>query len=62
MPVAPGRNVAILVEVAARNRLLRARGLDAARALVDRADRRLTQPEQASHLDHDEGLDLEEDR
>ena len=31
MPVAPGRNLAILVEVAARNQLLRARGQHAAR-------------------------------
>jgi HPr kinase/phosphorylase len=38
MPVAPGRNVAILVEVAARNQLLRARGHHAARALADRLD------------------------
>ena len=29
MPVAPGRNIAILVEVAARNQLLRARGAHA---------------------------------
>jgi HPr kinase/phosphorylase len=36
MPVAPGRNLAILVEVAARNQLLRARGHHAARALADR--------------------------
>ena len=36
MPVAPGRNVAILVEVAARNQLLRARGHHAARRLVER--------------------------
>jgi HPr kinase/phosphorylase len=41
MPVAPGRSLAILVEVAARNRLLRARGLNAARDLVDRLDRQL---------------------
>jgi HPr kinase/phosphorylase len=41
MPVAPGRNVAILVEVAARNQLLRSRGHDAARRLVERADRML---------------------
>lgn len=41
MPVAPGRNLAILVEVAARNQLLRARGQHAARALVERADRNL---------------------
>ena len=34
MPVAPGRNLAILVEVAARNQLLRARGHHAARRLA----------------------------
>jgi HPr kinase/phosphorylase len=41
MPVAPGRNVAILVEVAARNQLLRARGHHAARRLVDRLNDQL---------------------
>jgi HPr kinase/phosphorylase len=41
MPVAPGRNVAILVEVAARNQLLRARGHHAARQLVDRMNQQL---------------------
>jgi HPr kinase/phosphorylase len=41
MPVAPGRNVAILVEVAARNQLLRSRGQHAARALAARLDRAL---------------------
>ncbi|MGE3840850.1 MAG: HPr(Ser) kinase/phosphatase [Vicinamibacterales bacterium] len=41
MPVAPGRNLAILVEVAARNQLLRTRGQHAARQLVARADRAL---------------------
>jgi HPr kinase/phosphorylase len=41
MPVAPGRNVAILVEVAARNQLLRARGHHAAERLVERLERRL---------------------
>ena len=38
MPVAPGRNLAILVEVAARNQLLRMRGINAARELVARLD------------------------
>jgi HPr kinase/phosphorylase len=38
MPVAPGRNIALLVEVAARNQLLRERGLDAARRLAQRVD------------------------
>jgi HPr kinase/phosphorylase len=41
MPVAPGRNVAILVEVAARNQLLRARGHHAARAFAARLERQL---------------------
>jgi HPr kinase/phosphorylase len=41
MPVAPGRNIAMLVEVAARNHLLRARGHHAARRLADRLDRAL---------------------
>jgi HPr kinase/phosphorylase len=38
MPVGPGRNLAILVEVAARNQLLRMRGINAARELVARLD------------------------
>jgi HPr kinase/phosphorylase len=41
MPVAPGRNIAILVEVAARNQLLRARGHHAARLFADRLERTL---------------------
>src|SRR4051812_13312083 len=41
MPVAPGRSVAILVEVAARNQLLRARGHHAARALAERLEQTL---------------------
>jgi len=43
MPVAPARSVAMLVEVAARNQLLRARGRHAARELADRLERRLEQ-------------------
>jgi HPr kinase/phosphorylase len=43
MPVAPGRSVAMLVEVAARNQLLRARGRHAARELTERLERRLEQ-------------------
>lgn len=41
MPVAPGRNVAMLVEVAARNSLLRSRGRHAARLLAERLEARL---------------------
>ena len=44
MPVAPGRNLAILVEVAARNQLLRARGHHAARELAERLARELERP------------------
>jgi len=38
MPVAPGRNIAILVEVAARNQLLKERGYDAAKRFAERLD------------------------
>ena len=55
MPVAPGRNIAMLVEVAARNQVLRLRGRHAARELADRLERRLEQ------LADRGGEDLEED-
>jgi HPr kinase/phosphorylase len=41
MPVAPGRNLALLVEVAARNQLLKARGFDAAKTLAAELDKML---------------------
>jgi HPr kinase/phosphorylase len=41
MPVAPGRGVSTLVEVAARNQLLRSRGHHAARTLARRLDAQL---------------------
>jgi HPr kinase/phosphorylase len=41
MPVAPGRNIAILVEVAARNQLLRTRGHHAARLFANRLEQSL---------------------
>ena len=41
MPVAPGRSVATLVEVAARNQLLRTRGRHAARELARALEDRL---------------------
>jgi HPr kinase/phosphorylase len=54
MPVAPARNIAILVEVAARNQLLRARGHHAARLLADRLEETL-----ARHVgDDDEDEEL----
>ncbi|HQN08069.1 MAG TPA: hypothetical protein PK569_10870, partial [Thermoanaerobaculia bacterium] len=36
MPVATGRDVALLVEIAARNHLLKRRGYNAAREMADR--------------------------
>ncbi|MEW6321758.1 MAG: HPr(Ser) kinase/phosphatase [Acidobacteriota bacterium] len=54
MPVAPGRNVAILVEVAARNQLLRSRGINAARELVARLDARLVRDAGAAPDDDDD--------
>ena len=54
MPVAPGRNLATLVEVAARNQLLRARGINAARALAARLDASLVASAAADTPDHDE--------
>jgi HPr kinase/phosphorylase len=44
MPVAPGRNIALLVEVAARNQLLRKGGYDAARRFVERVDAMVGSP------------------
>lgn len=38
MPVAPGRNIAILIEVASRNYLLRAQGYNASKHLADKID------------------------
>jgi HPr kinase/phosphorylase len=56
MPVAPGRNLAILVEVAARNQLLRAGGHHAARRLVERLDEQLGQTRDAADIDFGEDL------
>jgi len=57
MPVAPGRNVAILVEVAARNQLLRSRGHHAARSLTERLNRQLEGAEFAE-AEVEQGEDL----
>jgi len=47
MPVAPGRNIALLVEVAARNQLLREGGYDAAKRFVERVDELVGSPTKA---------------
>lgn len=57
MPVAPGRNLAMLVEVAARNQMLRTRGRHAAKLLAERLERRL---ETLAERDSD-GTDGDED-
>ena len=57
MPVAPGRNIAILVEVAARNQLLRSRGHHAARELADRLDRTLRKTSLPSLDEEDEEVE-----
>jgi HPr kinase/phosphorylase len=62
MPVAPGRSVATLVEVAARNQLLRLRGFHAARALASRLDQQLRDaetPNTAAPPDEDDSLEGE---
>ena len=57
MPVAPGRNIAILVEVAARNQLLRQRGHHAARELADRLDASLREQAPPSPDEEDDEIE-----
>ena len=57
MPVAPGRNIAILVEVAARNQLFRARGHHAARLLVDRLESSMRRSVESIADDEEEDLE-----
>jgi HPr kinase/phosphorylase len=54
IPVAPGRNLAILMEVAARNQLLRTGGHNAARRLVDRLDEQLSHARDVPDLEFGE--------
>ena len=57
MPVAPGRSLGVLVEVAARNQLLRTRGLNAARDLASRLEQTLR--EKDVHADTEPEDDVE---
>jgi len=59
MPVAPGRNIAILVEVSARNQLLRSRGHHAARTFADRLERTLRQSALSPPGEDEEDEELE---
>jgi HPr kinase/phosphorylase len=61
MPVAPGRSVANLVEVAARNQLLRARGHHAARKLADRLQQHLRDGDNGPTAEPDEAAERESD-
>jgi HPr kinase/phosphorylase len=56
MPVAPGRNLAILVEVAARNQLLRHGGHHSARRLADRLDAQLEQMSDTADIEFGEDI------
>ena len=51
MPVAPGRSLGVLVEVAARNQLLRGRGLNAARELAARLEQTLREKDVHTEVD-----------
>src|ERR1051325_10723415 len=65
MPVAPGRSLGVLVEVAARNQLLRTRGLNAARDLANRLEQTLREKElhaEAEAEDEEHGGHRSEER
>ena len=57
MPVAPGRSIAILVEVAARNQLLRSRGHHTARVLAERLEQTLRHTSLSTPGEDDEELE-----
>jgi len=59
MPVAPGRSLGVLVEVAARNQLLRTRGLNAARDLAARLEQTLREKDVHVHADAESEDDVE---
>jgi HPr kinase/phosphorylase len=55
MPVAPGRNTAILIAVAARNQLLKERGWDAAQRFAERVDAMIAAGERTGAEGDEEG-------
>jgi HPr kinase/phosphorylase len=57
MPVAPGRSLGVLVEVAARNQLLRTRGLNAARDLANRLEQTLREKDLHADADTEDDVD-----
>ena len=57
MPVAPGRSLGVLVEVAARNQLLRTRGLNAARDLAQRLEEKLRDKDLQADADTEDDVE-----
>jgi HPr kinase/phosphorylase len=57
MPVAPGRSLGVLVEVAARNQLLRSRGLNAARDLATRLDQTLREKDMQADAESEDDVE-----
>ncbi len=57
MPVAPGRSLGVLVEVAARNQLLRSRGLNAARDLAARLEQTLREKDMQADADSEDDVE-----
>ncbi len=55
MPVGPGRNLSVLIEVAARNHLLKLKGYHPARQLARRLGERLQSGAAERHTDEDHG-------
>jgi len=61
LPVRPGRNLATLVEVAARNQLLKVQGIHSARAFRDQLHRAMEQAQEVTAAkDPDTGMDAVE--
>jgi HPr kinase/phosphorylase len=57
MPVAPGRSLGVLVEVAARNQLLRSRGMNAARDLATRLEHTLREKDMQADAESDDDVE-----
>ena len=54
MPVGPGRNLSVLIEVAARNHLLKLKGYHPARELARRLGRHASRPDEAGEEEEED--------
>jgi len=52
LPVAVGRNLAVLVEAAVRNYILQARGKDSTKEFLERHQSMMNKPEESNHENH----------